>query len=102
MRRTLIVGLAIVLLLVGAGYALRFDYVSANGQALRVNRFTGQTEVLRAGQGWKPIRVASTRAPWTAEQRAAYNREMARPLAPGEDEWERRMKAEMAALPDKR
>jgi hypothetical protein len=40
------------------GVLLRYDYVAANDQALRVNRLTGQTEVLRPGQGWREIRTA--------------------------------------------
>jgi hypothetical protein len=53
MRRA-IFGSAIVLLLAGGGYAMRYDYVTAHGQALRVNRFNGETEILRR-EGWKPL-----------------------------------------------
>ncbi len=61
MKRNLAILLVGLLLAGGAillGTILRYDYVTANDQALRVNRLTGQTEVLKSGQGWRPIRTA--------------------------------------------
>lgn len=103
MRKPLITGIVIALL-AGVGYATRYDYVTANGRAVRINRFTGETETLREGR-WASVRPPSsivTFASMTVEQRAAYDRVMRTPLRPGESEWERQMRAQMAALPEKR
>lgn len=49
-------------------YLTRYDYMTVDDQALRVNRMTGQTDVLRPGQGWRPIRTAAAR-PYTPAPR---------------------------------
>lgn len=62
MRRALLFVVAFSLLVGVGAFTARFDYLTVEGQALRVNRFSGSTEVLRPGQGWRPIRTTATTA----------------------------------------
>ena len=57
--RKLLLGLVILAVVVGLALAGRYDYTNQGGQALRIDRFTGRTAVLRkaanGGVAWTNI-----------------------------------------------